>query len=333
MADPLLKRLASAIGDRYAIERELGRGGMATVYLAADRKHGRRVAIKVLDPELASAIGPGRFLQEIQIAARLTHPNILPLHDSGEANGLLYYVMPYVEGESLRDRLERERHLTLDAAIQVVRHVAAALAYAHGHGVVHRDIKPENILLTGGQAIVADFGIARAIDAAGSQHLTGTGLAIGTPAYMSPEQVGAERTLDGRTDIYSLACVAYEMLGGEPPFTGPSAQAVMARHAVDPPPPAPDPPAGCTRGRRAGDRTRTGQVTGGPLRHGRGVCRHPDAGKHGGGDRRRARSRSEQAASVDRGHRGRCDVARRGDLAGCHARQRSDHPAIRRAPI
>jgi TolB-like protein/tRNA A-37 threonylcarbamoyl transferase component Bud32 len=237
MADPLLDRLASAIGDRYQIERELGRGGMASVYLATDSKHGRRVAIKVLDPELASAIGPQRFLQEIQIAARLTHPNILPLHDSGEADGLLYYVMPYIEGESLRDRLDREQHLSLDEALGIVRSVASALSYAHQQGVVHRDIKPENIMLTADQAIVADFGIARAIDAAGTERLTGTGLAIGTPAYMSPEQVGAERALDGRTDIYSLACVTYEMLGGAPPFTGPSVQAVMARHAVDPPPP------------------------------------------------------------------------------------------------
>ncbi len=237
MTDPLLQRLESAFGGRYEIQRELGRGGMATVYLARDRKHDRQVAVKVLDPEVAGAIGPQRFLQEIRIAARLTHPNILPLHDSGDADGLLYYVMPYVAGESLRDRLDRERHLALDEAARIVRTVAAALSYAHGQGVIHRDIKPENILLAGGQAIVADFGIARAIDAAGTDRLTGTGLAIGTPAYMSPEQVGAERMLDGRTDIYSLGCVAYEMLGGEPPFTGPSAQAVMARHAVDPPPP------------------------------------------------------------------------------------------------
>jgi TolB-like protein/Tfp pilus assembly protein PilF len=237
MSDPLLQRLTSAIGGRYTIERELGRGGMASVYLATDLKHGRRVAIKVLDPELASLIGPARFLQEIQIAARLTHPNILPLHDSGEADGLLYYVMPYIEGESLRGRLDRERYLSLDDTMQIVRAIASALSYAHRQGVMHRDIKPENILLAGGQAIVADFGIARAIDVAGADRLTGTGLAIGTPAYMSPEQVGAERALDGRTDLYSLACVTYEMLGGEPPFTGPSVQAVMARHAVDPPPP------------------------------------------------------------------------------------------------
>jgi serine/threonine-protein kinase len=237
MGDPLPRRLDSAIGGRYQIERELGRGGMASVYLATDIKHHRPIAIKVLDPELASSIGPERFLQEIQIAARLTHPNILPLHDSGEAGGLLYYVMPYIDGESLRDRLDRERHLSLDDALRIVRSVAAALSYAHQQGVVHRDIKPENILLSGDQAIVADFGIARAIDAAGAERLTGTGLAIGTPAYMSPEQVGADRTLDGRTDLYSLACVTYEMLGGEPPFTGPSAQAVMARHAVDRPPP------------------------------------------------------------------------------------------------
>jgi TolB-like protein/tRNA A-37 threonylcarbamoyl transferase component Bud32/tetratricopeptide (TPR) repeat protein len=232
----LLSRVGAALAGRYTIERELGRGGMATVYLAADLKHARRVAVKVLDPELAGSIGPERFLQEIQIAARLTHPNILPLHDSGEADGLLYYVMPYIEGESLRDRLERERHLGLEETTQIVRGVAAALSHAHERGVIHRDIKPENILLAGGQAVVADFGIARAIDAAGSDRLTATGLAIGTPAYMSPEQVSAERALDGRADIYSLGCVAYEMLGGEPPFTGPSAQAVMARQATDPVP-------------------------------------------------------------------------------------------------
>ncbi len=228
--------LKRAIAGRYTIERELGRGGMATVYLATDVKHGRRVALKVLDPELARAIGPRRFLQEIEIAAKLTHPNILPLHDSGEVDGLLYYVMPYIEGESLRDRLTRERHLGLDEVVQIIQNVAAALSYAHGRGVIHRDIKPENILFIEGQALVADFGIARAVDAAGTGRLTETGLAVGTPAYMSPEQASGEPTLDGRSDIYSLGCLAYEMLGGEPPFTGPSPQAVMARHSLDPVP-------------------------------------------------------------------------------------------------
>ena len=230
-------RLRSALAGRYAIERELGRGGMATVYLATDLKHRRPVALKVLDPELARSVGPERFLQEIRIAASLTHPNILPLHDSGEAEGILYYMMPYVAGESLRDCLTRQRHLGLEETVRIVGQVAAALGHAHRRGIIHRDIKPENILLADGQALVADFGIARAIDAAGTERLTATGLAVGTPAYMSPEQVGAERALDGRSDIYSLGCVAYEMLCGAPPFTGPSVQAVMARHAVDPVPP------------------------------------------------------------------------------------------------
>ncbi|MGH7510214.1 MAG: protein kinase domain-containing protein [Gemmatimonadales bacterium] len=234
MADSLA-RLQSIIGDRYRIQRELGHGGMATVYLATDLKHGRPVAVKVLRAELAHAIGPERFLREIEIAARLSHPNILPLHDSGEADGLLYYVMPYVEGESLRDHLDRERHLPLDEAVRIARNVADALTHAHTHGVVHRDIKPENVLLSGGQFVVADFGIARAADAAGTR-LTETGLALGTPAYMSPEQSSGERGADARSDIYSLGCLVYEMLGGEPPFTGPTAQAVMARHAIDPVP-------------------------------------------------------------------------------------------------
>jgi serine/threonine-protein kinase len=190
----------------------------------------------VLQPELAHALGPQRFLQEIEIAARLVHPNILPLHDSGEAGGLLYYVMPYVEGPTLRQRLTREQHLALGEAVQIARNVADALTYAHNHGVVHRDIKPENVLLSGGQYVVADFGIARAIDEAGAARLTETGLALGTPAYMSPEQASGARDPDGRSDIYSLGCLVYEMLAGAPPFTGPSAQAIMARHAIDPVP-------------------------------------------------------------------------------------------------
>jgi TolB-like protein/tetratricopeptide (TPR) repeat protein len=232
----LQTQLQAALGERYRIERELGRGGMATVYLAQDLRHGRAVAVKVLQPDLAHAIGPDRFLREIQIAAKLSHPNILPLHDSGEADGLLYYVMPYVQGSTLRDHLKRERNLPLDEAVQIAKNIGAALMYAHGHGVIHRDIKPENVLLSDEQPIVADFGIARAIDAAGATRLTETGLAVGTPAYMSPEQASGEHTPDGRSDIYSLGCVVYEMLAGQPPFTGPSAQAVMARHAIDPVP-------------------------------------------------------------------------------------------------
>ncbi len=225
-----LARLQAALTGRYTIEHELGRGGMATVYLAQDLRHGRPIALKVLRPELAAALGPGRFLREIEIAARLTHPNILPLHDSGEAGGLLYYVMPYVDGESLRSRLAREGPLPLDRALEIAREVASALGYAHEHGVVHRDIKPENVLLESGHAVVADFGVARAVWELAGDRLTETGIAVGSPAYMSPEQAGAEERLDGRSDIYALGCVLYEMLVGEPPFTGPTPRAVAAKH-------------------------------------------------------------------------------------------------------
>src|SRR3989475_1333971 len=207
---------------------------MATGFLAEDRKHHRSVAIKVLHAELTAALGAERFLREIEIAARLQHPHILPLYDSGAAAGFLYYVMPYVEGESLRDRLTREKQLPQDDALRIATEVAGALAYAHSRGVVHRDIKPENIMLSGGTAVVTDFGIARAVSAAGGeQHLTQTGTIIGTPAYMSPEQSTGTSEIDGRSDQYSLACVVYEMLVGEPPFTGPTAQAVIARHSPD----------------------------------------------------------------------------------------------------
>src|SRR5437899_8976031 len=206
---------------------------MATVYLAQDLKHRRLVAIKVLKPELAAALGPERFVREIETAAGLNHPHILPLLDSGEADRLLYYVMPYVEGESLRERLKREGQLPLDEALQIAREVAMALSYAHSHDVVHRDIKPENILLSGGEAVVADFGIGRAITAAAREPLTGTGIAIGTPGYMSPEQTTGGARLDGRSDIYSPACVLYEMLAGDPPYVASSAQAVAARPSRD----------------------------------------------------------------------------------------------------
>src|SRR3989454_1014587 len=209
---------------------------MATVYLAEDRKHHRLVAIKVLKPELAAALGPERFLREIDTAARLNHPHILPLHDSGQAGGFLYYVMPYIEGESLRDRLEREGPLPLEEALRITREVASALSHAHSHDVVHRDIKPENILVSGGEAVVADFGIARAITQAAGTRLTETGIPVGTPAYMSPEQASGGGPLDGRSDVYSLACVLYEMLVGEPPYTGPSAQVVIAKRFTDPVP-------------------------------------------------------------------------------------------------
>jgi serine/threonine protein kinase len=231
----LLEQLAAALGDRYRVDRELGQGGMAVVFLAEDLKHHRRVAIKLLKPELSAVIGSERFTREIAIAATLQHPHILPLYDSGQAAGLLYYVMPFVEGESLRQRIARETQLPLDTALQITREVASALQYAHERGVVHRDIKPDNIMLSGTHAVVADFGIARALDAAGAEQLTRTGMAIGTPQYMSPEQAGGA-ALDGRADQYSLACTLYEMLTGQPPFTGPSALAIIARHSLDPVP-------------------------------------------------------------------------------------------------
>jgi serine/threonine-protein kinase len=230
-------RLQHALADRYRIEQELGRGGMATVFLADDLKHHRRVAIKVLHAETAAAIGPERFLREIAFAARLTHPNILPLHDSGEADGILYYVMPYVPGESLRDRLARGERLPIDDALGIAREVAAALDYAHRQGVVHRDIKPENILLADGHALVADFGIAVAMDAGRTPHLTGTGQVVGTPAYLSPEQATGSGAIDGRSDIYSLGCLVYEMVAGHAPFRGPTEEGLIFQHLANEPPP------------------------------------------------------------------------------------------------
>ena len=227
-------RLAEALSGRYRIERELGRGGMATVYLASDERHDRLVAVKVLLPEVANALGPERFLHEIAITARLDHPHILTLIDSGEADGFLFYVLPYVRGESLRSRLSRERQLPVADAVRITQQVASALDYAHRHGVVHRDIKPENILLHEGEAMVADFGIALALRSAGDR-LTATGVSIGTPAYMSPEQADGLSDLDARSDIYSLGAVLYEMLAGEPPHTGPTAQAIIAKLLTEPP--------------------------------------------------------------------------------------------------
>lgn len=233
----LLARLRDALVDRYAVEREIGRGGMSTVYAAQDLKHHRPVALKVLHPHLAANLGAERFLREIQIAAGLQHPHIVPLYDSGQAGELLYYVMPYVEGESLRQRLEREKRLPVEDALKVARAVAAALDYAHRHQVVHRDIKPENVMLHEGEAIVTDFGIAKAVSAAGKDTLTQTGIALGTPVYMSPEQAAGAAELDGRSDVYSLGCMVYEMLAGRPPFTGPTAQAVIAQCFAEPVPP------------------------------------------------------------------------------------------------
>jgi len=224
--------LTGVLASRYSIERELGRGGMATVYLAQDLQLGSRVAVKVLHPDLASILGADRFAREIGITARLQHPNILPVLDSGEAQGSSFYVMPFVEGETLAQRLEREGQIPIDDALVLTAEIADALAHAHSLGFMHRDIKPSNILLTHGHAVLADFGIARAVDAVGNDKLTATGLALGTAAYMSPEQAGGGR-IDTRTDIYSLGCVLYEMLAGQPPFTGVSAQAILARHSVD----------------------------------------------------------------------------------------------------
>jgi serine/threonine-protein kinase len=221
--------LAEALSDRYSLEREVGRGAMATVYLARDAGHQRPVAIKVMHRALATALGTERFLREIEIAASLSHPLIVPLHDSGNAGGVLYYIMPYVEGESLYERLRRERQLSLDDALRITHDVAQALGYAHSRGVLHRDVKPENILLAGGHALVADFGLARAIGAADYQKLTETGVMIGTVYYMSPEQLRGDRDLDQRADIYSLGCILYEMLTGEPPYSGPSLTHVVNR--------------------------------------------------------------------------------------------------------
>ncbi|MBA3658729.1 MAG: protein kinase [Gemmatimonadales bacterium] len=231
-----IERLRTALVRRYAIEREIGRGGMAYVYLARDLQHQRPVAVKLLRPELAASLGNDRFLREIRIAAALTHPHIVPLYDSGEVDDLLYFIMPYIEGESLRERLRKTRPLPVDQAVHLARDVAAALEYAHRQGIIHRDIKPGNVLLNGTEALVADFGIARAITVAAEDELSETGLAMGTPAYMSPEQCGGTE-VDARSDIYSLGCVLYEMLTGTPPFSGGTAQAILARHLCDRPKP------------------------------------------------------------------------------------------------
>jgi serine/threonine protein kinase len=233
----VVERLNAALTNRYYIESELGSGGMANVYLAQDLKHDRQVAVKVLRPEVAASLGPDRFLAEIRLTARLQHPHIVPLFDSGEADSFLYYVMPYIQGESLRARLEREQRLDVPGMLGVARPVAQALAAAHELGVVHRDIKPENILLSRDEPFVTDFGIARAVSVAGGERLTATGVSVGTPAYMSPEQVLGEESIDERSDVYSLGCVIYEMLSGAPPFGGATVQALLAKRLTGPPPP------------------------------------------------------------------------------------------------
>ena len=231
MSDPVT-RLNAAMEGRYRIERELGEGGMATVYLADDLKHGRKVALKVLKPELAAAVGAERFLAEIKTTANLQHPHILPLFDSGEADSFLFYVMPHIQGESLRERLDREYQLPVDEAVRIATDVAEALDYAHRHRVIHREIKPGNVLIHDGQPVISDFGIALAVGVAGGGRLTETGLSLGTPHYMSPEQATGDQHLGPATDIYALGCVLYEMLVGEPPYTGSTAQAVLGKIVV-----------------------------------------------------------------------------------------------------
>ncbi len=232
-------RLAAALADRYAIQNEVGAGGMATVYLAHDVKHDRAVAVKVLRPDLAAVVGAERFLREVKLTARLEHPHILTLIDSGEADGFLYYVMPYIEGESLRERLTREGELPVDEAVRILREMADALYYAHGQGIVHRDIKPDNVMFSSGHVVVTDFGVAKAVSNAAPQSspVTTAGSTLGTPAYMAPEQATADPNVDHRVDIYALGCVAYELLTGRPPFTGESMQQLLSAHVTQ----APDP--------------------------------------------------------------------------------------------
>ncbi|MBA2627239.1 MAG: protein kinase, partial [Gemmatimonadales bacterium] len=290
-------RLASGLANRYTLGRELGQGGMATVYLAHDLRHDRHVALKVLRPEISAAMGADRFLREIKMAAGLTHAHILPVFDSGEAGGLLYYVMPSMEGRSLRERLDRERQLSLQESLRITREVASALDYAHRHNVVHRDIKPENILLHEGAAMVADFGIGKALSAQGAS-LTQTGLSLGTPAYMSPEQAAGDFSTDGRSDLYSLGCVLYEMLTGEPPFTGVSAQAIIAKRFVAPIPRVKDtrdvPPAVDTAVARAlartpADRFPSAAEFASALL---AISRQTDSGEHGAGGAVKADARA-----------------------------------------
>src|SRR6185312_10836919 len=236
-ADPLFDRLARALAGRYTLVRELGRGGMATVYLGTDLKLGRQVAIKLLAPATRAYLGSDRFQREVLLAAQLSHPHIVPLFEADEADGLLFYVMEYVDGESLRHRLDRQGPLPVEDAVRIAAEVGDALQYAHENGVIHRDVKPENVLLSRGHALVADFGIARAVGVVAGDRLTRAGMSMGTPAYMSPEQAEGERDVDARADQYSLACVLYELLAGQPPFTGPSANAVLSRQVLDPVPP------------------------------------------------------------------------------------------------
>ena len=285
--------LAAALSDRYSVERELGRGGMATVYLARDVRHRRQVAIKVMHPRLLTALDTERFLREIGVAASLTHPCIVPLYDSGNTGGVLYYIMPYVEGESLYDCLQREKRVALDDALQITRDLADALGYAHSRGVLHRDVKPENILLAGGHALVADFGLARAIGAADYKKLTETGVVVGTVYYMSPEQLREDRDLDQRTDIYSLGCILYEMLTGRPPYTGASLTEVVTRILRAPVPSVQRLSRACHRRSDRSHQPGPRQVSGRAIRdyagvRGRARPEGRDSEGRGGADRRAA---------------------------------------------
>ncbi len=283
---PSLEQLKHGLRERYRIEREIGRGGMAIVYRAADLKHDRPVAVKVFRPEMSAQLGGERFLREIRLTAQLQHPGILALHDSGEVDGLFYYVMPFIEGESLRERLTRERQLPVAEVVRITTEVAEALDYAHARGIVHRDVKPENIMLSQGHALVGDFGIARAVGAVSTEHLTEAGITMGTVGYMSPEQATAEE-LDGRSDQYSLACIVYEMLVGDPPFEGPTGIAIISRHLVDPAPPLralrPDVPEGMERAfframaKTAADRYRTVGEFAAALASGEGAAPAPSS--------------------------------------------------------
>ena len=233
----LSSKLDSALTDRYSVVEELGRGSMSRVFRAIDTKHNRDVAIKVLQPEISISLAAERFLREIEIVSRLLHPHVLPLYDSGDADGLLYHVTPLIDGETIRDRLDRDRQFPVDEALRLAGEVADGLDYAHGQGVIHRDIKPDNILLYKGHALIADFGLARAVTIGGGERLTQTGFVVGSPAYMSPEQARGEDTIDGRSDLYGLACVLYEMLAGEPPLSGRTRQVIVARRLSEKPSP------------------------------------------------------------------------------------------------
>ena len=292
--------LAVALEGRYTVDREIGRGGMATVYLARDVRHNRKVALKVLNPELGAVLGVERFLAEIEVTANLQHPNLLPLFDSGEVNGLLFYVMPYVEGETLRARLEREKQLPVDEAVRIASAIAGALDYAHRHNVIHRDLKPENILMQEGQPLIADFGIALAVSNAGGSRITQTGLSLGTPQYMSPEQATGDRAIDGRTDIYSLGAMTYEMLVGDPPHAASTAQAIVAKVLTETPQRVRVSSAERVGSRRRRRRARAREAASGSVHDRQGLRRRARWEEHRGDVRR---ERAGVARATNRGAR------------------------------